>query len=692
MRKPILFFACLFALISSYGQGLLFKEQSQGEIIALKKVVINSAIENQVATTELIHTYQTDSLSNQQKFAYPLPANATATRLAWQVEGGIWKYATFKREKQDTTLPGNGSQNPAQEYYKDYIGQNGIYLDIPDEIQTRKHIKIAIEYVEILPYSFGKVNLSLPLEYKNATDAVIDSIELNISLNSKRDIDTFNLNKSGFSITNNTLKQKSITHKFVNYYEAQVLKFSYQLDSKKIELIQMSSLIPDSLRACPDSIPGFATFLIEPEKNEEVNYTKKNFTLVIDKSGSMGTTKMDQAKEAAKYIVRNLNLGDYFNIIPFSSSATSFQPNHVEYNASTEVNAINYINNLRSGGGTNVTDALTKTIAQFSNADTSRANIIIFFTDGHANSSTDNVITNVTNEVSKSGADIFLYSFGIGSNTNKRLLTLLADQNNGIASFLESNDLQTGISEFYNKISDPVLVGADVSFSPNLVTEIYPKKIPNLYGSGQMIIHGRYKKGGTSTLTLKGKSFGKDVTYQYNVVLSDTLNTRYSFLPKVWAKKKIEHQYIEYNKTLSDIAKDSIKGSIEDLSLCNQIISPFTSFDSYNSTTGGNNYQSGIVLTALDEEELENKIQILVSPNPIINQFTIDCQNIVDDYQDIESVIIMDQSGRVIFSGNVTLENGKILLDANNIGLTTGIYFLKIKTNKAQHVIKIIKA
>ena len=45
----------------------------------------------------------------------------------------------------------------------------------------------------------------------------------------------------------------------------------------------------------------------------------QNFIFVIDKSGSMRGLKMQQAKEAAEYLLNSLSDNDFFNVIAFDS-------------------------------------------------------------------------------------------------------------------------------------------------------------------------------------------------------------------------------------------------------------------------------------------------------------------------------------------------------------------------------------
>lgn len=53
--------------------------------------------------------------------------------------------------------------------------------------------------------------------------------------------------------------------------------------------------------------------------------TPKDIVVVIDSSGSMGSTRMSKAKAAAQIVLSTLNPDDYFNVVDFDSSARSLQ-------------------------------------------------------------------------------------------------------------------------------------------------------------------------------------------------------------------------------------------------------------------------------------------------------------------------------------------------------------------------------
>ena len=88
----------------------------------------------------------------------------------------------------------------------------------------------------------------------------------------------------------------------------------------------------------------------------------KTVLFVLDRSGSMSGEKIDQAKNALKFVLNNLREGDLFNIIAYDSRMESFRPELESFYEETRRAALAYIDGLYAGGGTNIHDALTQAL------------------------------------------------------------------------------------------------------------------------------------------------------------------------------------------------------------------------------------------------------------------------------------------------------------------------------------------
>lgn len=93
-------------------------------------------------------------------------------------------------------------------------------------------------------------------------------------------------------------------------------------------------------------------------------------TFVVDDSGSMGesfyyngdkTTRMEFVRNSLmQTLATKMRPSQLFNIVVFSSRARKWKSEHVPATTENLEAAIKYVNKFRAGGGTNISDALTK--------------------------------------------------------------------------------------------------------------------------------------------------------------------------------------------------------------------------------------------------------------------------------------------------------------------------------------------
>ena len=445
-------------------------------------------------------------------------------------------------------------------------------------------ITVEITYVELLNYTFGKINFSYPGDYSLIQFAAIDTFAFNLNYVSERNLDDVNYTMdnselqvidSGINITSNT--------SFQRLDENIAIEFIVSTDD--LVVIDYSTMVNDTLFDCSPDKSGYVSLILEPQSDSTTAVIQKNFTLVIDKSGSMIGEKIGQAKQAASFIVDNLNEGDFFNIISFSKDVNSLFGEHREKSEESVDQASSYINSIDAGGSTNISGSLIESIAEFDTVDDDKANIIIFFTDGQATTGitdTPGILAGVEGEVISKETEIFLFTFGIGAAVDKQLLTLLGKENNGLATFLEDNNLRETITNFFLQVNNPVLIGTQLSIFPQgVICELTPAidNLPNLYKGEQLIVSGKYNNPQDVKLTLEGTAFNKDVKVEFDVLLSDTISADRSFLPKLWAKQKIDELTENFNIANTDSEKNAIQEEIDNISRCFNVVSlDFNSF------------------------------------------------------------------------------------------------------------------
>jgi len=165
--------------------------------------------------------------------------------------------------------------------------------------------------------------------------------------------------------------------------------------------------------------------------------------------------------------------------------------------------------------------------------------------------------------------------FGVGGDVDMDFLRKLSGENHGYETYIErSEDIESIVTKFLEKVSRPVLTDISLDFGGLGVYDTYPVELPDLFAGTQLVQVGRYKGPGGYTVTLRGK-FGavpQEYTYQADFPEEETSNP---FVPRLWAATKIDH-------LLKEIAMFGELRELVDaviaLSLTYTIVTPYTSY------------------------------------------------------------------------------------------------------------------
>lgn len=686
LKNILLLFVIFTFSISANGVSIV--DAHNGVYLKLVSSEVEVSVENQVAIIKTTQQFRNEFTNDTTfKYAFPLPNDASATDLKWKINGQ-WLQATISPTPGDTSLPGPGG-DPHPNLIS-YLGETPLYFNIDDTLKQDSIVVVELTYVQLLSYEFGDVQFSYPNNYQLIQSSQVELQKLDFSLVSTRTINNIQmLSSHPTTLLNNTGNLAEIQVELFELSADEDYEIQYTLDLNQLGLFGFSTLIPDSL--VPDTLGGFLLFVAEPDPSSTTNTIDKVFTLIIDRSGSMNGNKIVQARDAASFIVDSLNSGDKFNIVDFSSSVTAFRNHHVPYTIQTRDSALTYIATINANGLTNISGAFDVAVPQFSTANDSTANIIIFFTDGQATTgitNTQQLVDHINLLITNAETNVMVFCFGIGSSVNEQLLTLIASSNNGLAEFLKNDELYSRLTKFYLKIRNPVLLNTSISFTPPIVHEIFPSPLPNLYKGQQMLVTGRYQNAQTVTINLDGTAFSQPVNYQFNFSLADSNAQQYQFLTKVWAKQKIENLLIQYYSLDPNSSQAlAIKQQIIDLSLAFGVITPFTSFSNP---------------TGFDFEKEENRPQIVELfelmgnyPNPF-NASTNIRFYINQDFSGIVIIKIYNSIGQVVKLLSIHV-NGAGMYEVmwngdlnNNQTAPSGTYFYTLDFGDALLVGKMI--
>jgi Ca-activated chloride channel family protein len=333
----------------------------------------------------------------------------------------------------------------------------------------------------------------------------------------------------------------------------------------------------------PDSNDeGYFLLLASPEvKADKDERPAKTVIFVVDRSGSMSGKKIEQAKEALKFVLNNLREGDTFNIVAYDSAVESFKPELQKYDEETRKSALGFVDGLYAGGSTNIDGALSTAFSMIK--DDSRPNYILFLTDGLPTAGETNEAKIVANTKQNNKLRVRMVNFGVGYDLNSRLLDRLSRENFGQSEYVRPDEnIEAHVSRLYSKMSSPVMTGVAVNVDVDAMggnsatSRVYPKEVYDIFAGEQLVMVGRYKKSGGAKVTITGKVAGAERKFDFPGTLVEKSNDQgYAFVEKLWAMRRIGEIIDELDLKGKN---DELINELVGLSTKHGILTPYTSF------------------------------------------------------------------------------------------------------------------
>ena len=324
---------------------------------------------------------------------------------------------------------------------------------------------------------------------------------------------------------------------------------------------------------------GYFLLMLSPKDDvSERELVNKDIVFVLDTSGSMADEgKMEKARSALLFGIRTLREGDRFNVINFAGEEHLMERNVVPASAGNKKRGEDFVNKLKPNGGTNINDALRAAFRQFDSSD--RPKMLVFLTDGLPTvGETDiNKINQNVKEIKVE--NLRLFPFGVGYDVNVNLLDKLASENSGVADYVEPKEnLEVKVSNFFTKVSSPVLSNLEMDFGGVNTDLMYPRTLTDIFKGSQLAIIGRYTNSAdveNATLSLRGKSGNENRTFNYRNLDFPMRADKNDFLPRLWATRRVGWLMEQIRTNGENI---ELKNEVVDLGTRFGIVTPYTSY------------------------------------------------------------------------------------------------------------------
>jgi Ca-activated chloride channel family protein len=530
--------------------------------LAIKYHHVDIQIKDQVATTRVDQVFVNDNpWAAEGTYIFPLPQGAAVSDFVMWVDGKAVHGEILEADEARTIYDDvvRRMKDPA---LLEYVGRKALKASV-FPIPPGEERKIELEYSQILPVENGLVHYIYPLSTERFSSRPLEDLVVRAQIESREPLKAVYSSRHEVSID-----REDDYHALLGLEQSDVLpdrdfELFYTISSEKIGLNLLSFK--------EEGQDGFFLLLAAPDvKVNEEEIVVKDIILVLDTSGSMQGEKMDQAKEAARYVLDHLNPLDRFAIVSFATTTRSFSPSLQP--ATQADKGKDFLDRLEAMGSTDINRAMIEAVGL---AEEVRPTTLIFLTDGLPTEGvtvTGAILDNVAREAPD---NVRIFSFGVGDDVDTDLLDQISLDHGGASTYVRpGEEIDEEVSAFYRKVKMPVLSDLSLDWGDIIVDQVYPQKIPDLFAGSQLILLGRYREGGPVKITLKGMVNQEERSYTYED-LSFRKEDGDDFIPRLWATRAVGY-YLTQIRLYGE--KQEWIDSIVSLSTRYGIITPYTSF------------------------------------------------------------------------------------------------------------------
>ena len=571
-------------------------EKPDPSVLSLDEMSVNVLIDNQYARVRVTQIFGNHTNSIQEgRYVFLIPTTASISDFA------VWDG--------DVRIPGVIlEKRRAEEIYKDLalqsIDPGLLKQEREDTADTAFTVQVTpipaygtkrleLEYTEMLSVDNLESYFSFPFKPSEYGSQSVGHLQVRLQMTSSVPMTGLNFVSKMFALSfiENTPQYKSATFEANNVQLNEDFAFSYGLDVRRTAFEFLAYRAPERITADelrdprlaerePDGYFEAAAVFNEASRapGETAPAPPRSILLMLDTSLSMQFEKLDRAYEAAEGLLRSLTPRDSFNLMLFNDDVSTFSNGPVDARSDQIERALAFIKSSYLSGGTDLGAALDRAATLSKAMPDRKERSIVMITDGNSTLATTRTraITDRFQKANDSGPKARLYVFGIGADTNIRLLGELARASRGYFDWTrETDELSFKLKSFLSKVGrDPIdslkLQNADASN----FDQVYPDYDATAYDGTRLSFVGRYKRPGSASLTLGGNAAGKPVRINQQVELPEH-DDSHAHVPRMWARARVDALLRAI--ALNGETKEAIDEIIA-LSKKYKFVTPYTSF------------------------------------------------------------------------------------------------------------------
>jgi len=545
------------------GQGsLLYRSPVSGKYSEVPLVHTDAALDirGQVAAATVTQRYvNSGSEPVEAVYVFPLPHDAGVYDLEIRIGNRVIRSEIHEREEAKRIYEAAKSEGKRAAIVEEE--RPNIFTASVANIMPGDQIDVRLRYVEPLKWEAGKMRIVFPMVvgpryipgtpavghdgtgWAADTNAVADGSRITPIVRHEENRNGHDISVSadldaGFEAATVTSVSHEVTvRRSANGRQHVELTNEATLPNKDfiLEVAQAASTKPKTaLFLSPGNDSGETQFLLAayPPTVQPKERGPVEMMYMIDVSGSMMGTSIEQARGALLQALDRLTARDRFGILAFSSGYDEFSPVTLVATPENVAAAREYVRSLHAGGGTEMLPALEHLMQKPRVPGTARH--IILLTDGDLGNEEQ-----IFAAMRKDLGDARLYTVAIGSAPNLFLATKMAQFGRGTFTHIADNhEIEAQMTHLFSSIENPVLTDVKVTFEGVEVADVYPERTPDLFTGQPLLIYGRIARGRTGTAVLTAREGNE--SYEVRIPFDAAKATFHPGITTMWARQRVE--------------------------------------------------------------------------------------------------------------------------------------------------------
>ncbi|XP_015240932.1 PREDICTED: inter-alpha-trypsin inhibitor heavy chain H3 [Cyprinodon variegatus] len=598
---------CLWLTSPTSGSLVIFEdtealEETTGPAKSLQKRSTNEAMVQVHSVTvectvmsRFSHTVMTSVALNKANtsqeifFEVELPKSAFITNFSMEIEGKEYVGQVKEKEKAKKQYEKAVSSGQTAGLVK-ASGRKMEKFSVSVSIAAESNVTFVLTYEELLQRKFGQYEILIRVKPKS----LVQQFQILANIYEPQGLSYVDTHATFLSNELLPLVEKTVSDKKAH------ISFSPTLDQQ---------------RKCPDCDGSLidGDFIIKYDVNREgrlgeiqivngyfVHFfsppdlprVPKNVVFVIDRSGSMGGTKMRQTLEAMVTILDDLHVDDYFAVIQFDDVILTWKDSLTKATKENVAEAKSYVRSIRANGGTDINSGVLRGIdmlikdRQEKKLPERSIDMIILLTDGMPNSGVSRIPEIQENVKSAMGGNMSLFCLGFGNDVDYNFLDVMSKQNKGLTRRIyEASDAVLQLQGFYDEVSSPLLLEIDLQYPDNAVDYLTTSHFPQLFNGSEIVVAGRLTDNDLDNFLVEVIGQGLEESFNvqgqasivdWNVIYPDESYIFGDFTERLWAYLTIQ-QLLEKSKTGTSDEKANFTAKALDMSLQYSFVTPLTS-------------------------------------------------------------------------------------------------------------------